>query len=171
MSHIYTPLHLTFSGIILYNIIPRRKEVTMEWWQIISVAVILIAAIVIAILAMTMAPPLSFVVLGVAVVIFLGDIGWWTWVGLTTPPPPLPPPSPTNIPTSTAGWEAQEPAATPTPRGCFWVSSRVYAEEHPDKAPFADRWGNILHPEWGEEPVPCQPGGNSPYPPYCYCGP
>lgn len=138
----------------------------MEWWQIISVAVILIAAIVIAILAMTMAPPLSIVLLVVAALFFIVDAGW-SWIILINP---LFPSSPTPIPTSTTGWEIQEPAATPTPRGCFWVSSRVYAEEHPDKAPFADRWGNILHPEWGEEPVPCQPGGNSPYPPYCYCG-
>ena len=138
----------------------------MEWWQIISVAVILIAAIVIAILAMTMAPPLSIVLLVVAALFFIVDAGW-SWIILINP---LFPSSPTPIPTSTAGWEAQEPAATPTPRGCFWVSSRVYAEEHPDKAPFSDRWGNLLYPQWGEEPIPCQPGEDSPYPPYCWCG-
>ena len=137
----------------------------MEWWQWVLWGLILIVALAIAIAAMTMAPPLSYILFGVAILIFLVD-GWWgVWVVLTNPSPPSPP-----IPTSSAGWDVQESATTPTPRGCFWVSSRVYAEEHPDKAPFADRWGNILHPEWGEEPVPCQPGGNSPYPPYCYCG-
>lgn len=166
MSHIYIPLHLTFSGIILYNIIPRRKEVTMEWWQWVLWGLILIVAFAIAIAAMTMAPPLSYILFGVAILIFLVD-GWWgVWVVLTNPSPPSPP-----IPTSSAGWDVQESAATPTPRGgasgsppaCTRRSIRT-------KHPSPTGGGNILHPEWGEEPVPCQPGGNSPYPPYCYCG-
>jgi len=143
----------------------------MEWWQWVLWGLILIVAFAIAIAAMTMAPPLSFVVLGVAVVIILGDLGWWTWVGLTNPPPPLPPPSPTNIPTSTTGWESQEPAATPTPSeypACYWVFSQV------NPMAFSDAVGNYIHPEWGDVLTPCEAGEAGPdgptFPPYCWCG-
>ena len=139
----------------------------MEWWQIISVAVILIAAIVIAILAMTMAPPLSIVLLVVAALFFIVDAGW-SWIILINP---LFPSSPTPIPTSTTGWEIQEPAATPTPSeypACYWVFSQV------NPMAFSDAVGNYIHPEWGDVLTPCEAGEAGPdgptFPPYCWCG-
>ena len=160
--------NLTFSGIILYNIIPRRKEVTMEWWQWVLWGLILIVAFAIAIAAMTMAPPLSYILFGVAILFFVVD-----WVVLINPPLPSPTPiSPSPpIPTSSAGWDVQEPAATPTPSeypACYWVFSQV------NPMAFSDAVGNYIHPEWGDVLTPCEAGEAGPdgptFPPYCWCG-
>ena len=153
--------------ILWYNITPRKED-AMEWWQTVLWGLILIVALAIAIAAMAMAPPLSYVILGVAILIFLVD-GWWgVWVVLTNPSPP----SSTPIPTSSAGWDVQESATTPTPieyPACYWV----FTQNNPMAV--SDRCGNDrTHPEWGDVPTPCKAGDVGPdgptFPPYCWCG-
>jgi len=142
----------------------------MKWWQLILWWLILLVALVIAIAAMTMAPPLSYILFGVAILFFVVD-----WVVLINPPLPSPTPiSPSPpIPTSSAGWDVQESATTPTPieyPACYWV----FTQNNPMAV--SDRCGNDrTHPEWGDVPTPCKAGDVGPdgpaFPPYCYCGP
>ena len=142
----------------------------MEWWQWVLWGLILIVALAIAIAAMTMAPPLSYILFGVAILFFVVD-----WVVLINPPLPSPTPiSPSPpIPTSSAGWDVQESATTPTPieyPACYWV----FTQNNPMAV--SDRCGNDrTHPEWGDVPTPCKAGDVGPdgpaFPPYCYCGP
>ena len=144
-----------------------------EWWQLVLLILGVLIAIGIAIAAMTMAPPLSYILFGVAILFFVVD-AVLSWVVLINPPLPSPTPiSPSPpIPTSSAGWDVQESATTPTPieyPACYWV----FTQNNPMAV--SDRCGNDrTHPEWGDVPTPCKAGDVGPdgptFPPYCWCG-